>query len=40
VAALVSFLASAEAAYVTGQEIGIDGGAGLNTMTLGSARDA
>jgi acetoacetyl-CoA reductase len=39
VAALVSFLASADAAYVTGQEIGIDGGAGLNTMTLGSARE-
>jgi NAD(P)-dependent dehydrogenase (short-subunit alcohol dehydrogenase family) len=39
VAALVSFLASAEAGYVTGQEIGIDGGAGLNTMTLGSARE-
>ena len=36
VAALVSFLASAEAAYVTGQEIGIDGGLGLNTMSLGS----
>ena len=39
VAALVAFLASAEAAYVTGQAIAIDGGAGLNTMSLGSARD-
>jgi acetoacetyl-CoA reductase len=39
VAALVSFLASADAAYVTGQEIGIDGGLGLNTMSLGSARE-
>ena len=36
VAALVAFLASEQAAYVTGQEIGIDGGLGLNTMTLGS----
>jgi NAD(P)-dependent dehydrogenase (short-subunit alcohol dehydrogenase family) len=36
VAALVSFLASAEAGYVTGQEVGIDGGFGLNTMSLGS----
>jgi NAD(P)-dependent dehydrogenase (short-subunit alcohol dehydrogenase family) len=36
VAALVSFLASDEAAYVTGQEISIDGGLGLNTMSLGS----
>ena len=40
VAALVSFLASDEAGYVTGQEIGIDGGLGLNTMSLGAARDA
>jgi NAD(P)-dependent dehydrogenase (short-subunit alcohol dehydrogenase family) len=39
VAALVAFLASGEAAYVTGQEIGIDGGLGLNTMSLGSSRN-
>lgn len=36
VAALVAYLASETAAQVTGQEVAIDGGSGLNTFTLGS----
>jgi NAD(P)-dependent dehydrogenase (short-subunit alcohol dehydrogenase family) len=38
IAAAVAFLASEEAAQITGQEIAVDGGAGLNTFTLGSER--
>jgi NAD(P)-dependent dehydrogenase (short-subunit alcohol dehydrogenase family) len=34
VAALVVFLGSAEAGYITAQEIGVDGGIGLNTRSL------
>jgi NAD(P)-dependent dehydrogenase (short-subunit alcohol dehydrogenase family) len=36
IAAAVSYLCSNDAAQVTGQEIAVDGGAGLNTFTLGS----
>jgi NAD(P)-dependent dehydrogenase (short-subunit alcohol dehydrogenase family) len=39
VAELVAYLASEQAGSVTGQAIGIDGGFGLNTQTLGSERD-
>jgi NAD(P)-dependent dehydrogenase (short-subunit alcohol dehydrogenase family) len=34
VAALVAFIASEEAGYITGEAIAIDGGMGLNTMSL------
>jgi acetoacetyl-CoA reductase len=39
VAALVAFLASEEAGYISGEAIGIDGGASLNTMSLGAERE-
>ena len=38
VAELVAFLASTEAGYITGQEVAIDGGFSLNTMSLGSPK--
>jgi NAD(P)-dependent dehydrogenase (short-subunit alcohol dehydrogenase family) len=36
VAALVAFLASRDAGYVTGEAIGIDGGLSLSTLSLGA----
>ena len=36
IAATVSYLCADEQAQVTGQEIAVDGGAGLNTFTLGA----
>jgi NAD(P)-dependent dehydrogenase (short-subunit alcohol dehydrogenase family) len=34
IAALVAFLAGREAGYITGQAIGVDGGLGLNTLSI------
>jgi NAD(P)-dependent dehydrogenase (short-subunit alcohol dehydrogenase family) len=39
VAALVAFLASDEAGYITGEAIAIDGGLSLNRMSFGSGPD-
>ena len=38
IASLVAYLSSEQAAQVTGQEIAVDGGFGLNTFTLGRER--
>jgi 3-oxoacyl-[acyl-carrier protein] reductase len=38
VAALVAFLASEEAGYISGEAIGIDGAASLNTRALAKRR--
>jgi NAD(P)-dependent dehydrogenase (short-subunit alcohol dehydrogenase family) len=38
VAALVAFLASEPAGYITGEAVGIDGGMGLNTNSLTKPR--
>jgi NAD(P)-dependent dehydrogenase (short-subunit alcohol dehydrogenase family) len=40
VADLIAFLAGDGSGYITGQEIAIDGGFGLNTFTLGAAGSA
>jgi NAD(P)-dependent dehydrogenase (short-subunit alcohol dehydrogenase family) len=37
VADLIAFLGGDASGYITGQEIAIDGGLGLNTFTLGGA---
>jgi NAD(P)-dependent dehydrogenase (short-subunit alcohol dehydrogenase family) len=39
VAGLVAFLASPDAGSITGEEIGITGGLGLGSLSLGSRRD-
>ena len=39
IADLVAFLASDRAGYITGQVIGVDGGSGLNLLSLGAKRD-
>ena len=39
IAALVAFLASGEAAQITGQSILVDGGASLGRVSLGSERE-
>ncbi len=36
VAALIAFLASEEAGYITAQDISIDGGLGLSPLALGN----
>jgi 3-oxoacyl-[acyl-carrier protein] reductase len=38
IAALVAFLASEDAGYITGEAVGVDGGLSLNTLSLGSRR--
>jgi NAD(P)-dependent dehydrogenase (short-subunit alcohol dehydrogenase family) len=38
IAAVVAFLASEDAGYITGEAIGVDGGLSLNTLSLGSRR--
>jgi len=40
IAALVAFLASPAAGSITGEEIGIDGGLHLNTMSLARGPEA
>jgi NAD(P)-dependent dehydrogenase (short-subunit alcohol dehydrogenase family) len=40
VADLVAFLTAESSGYITGQEIAIDGGVGLPTLTIGGGRDS